>query len=81
MMLYPLDDYDPDLVCAMMAVDDPECVTEVLLAEIERWSAVHQSRQALVAGFLSRGGLELRRRAGGDSSGYGCFLIRNGVIS
>ncbi len=86
MSLYPLDDFDPDPVRVMMPVDDPERVPDVqraVLAEIER--SVGRARRA--PGKLSRADFYRAAAAGfgvvqvGDSRGYGCFLIRKGVIS
>ena len=85
MSIYPLDDFDPDPVRVMAPVDDPDRVPEVqraVLGEIER--AVGQS---LTPGKLSRADFYRAAAAGfgvvqvGDSRGYGCFLIRKGVIS
>lgn len=84
MTLYPLDDFEPDPVRVMMPVDDPDRVPDVqrvVLAEIER--AVGGRVQC---GKLSRS--DFYRAAAssfgvvqvGDSRGYGCFLIRKGVI-
>ena len=85
MSVYPLDDFDPDPVRVMMPVDDPNRVPDVqraVLAEIERAAG-----RAVTPGKLSRP--EFYRAAAasfgvvkvGDSRGYGCFLIRKGVIS
>ena len=84
MTLYPLDDFDPDPVRVMMPVDDPDRVPEVqraVLAEIGR-AACHPG----APGKLSRPDFYRAAAAGfgvvqvGDSRGYGCFLIRKGVI-
>lgn len=85
MSVYPLDDFDPDPVRVMMPVDDPDRVPDVqraVLAEIERASG-----SAVRPGKLSRPDFYRAAAAGfgvvqvGDSRGYGCFLIRKGVIS
>lgn len=85
MSVYPLDDFDPDPVRAMAPVDDPDRVPDVqrtVLAEIER--AVGQPVRT---GKLSRPDFYRAAAAGfgvvqvGDNRGYGCFLIRKGVIS
>jgi L-fucose mutarotase len=85
MTLYPLDDFDPDPVRVMMPVDDPDRVPDVqrvVLAEIER-----SVGQPVRPGKLSRSDFYRAAGAGfgvvqvGDSRGYGCFLIRKGVIS
>ena len=85
MSVYPLDDFDPDPVRVMAPVDDPDSVPDVqraVLAEIER--AVGH---AVAPGKLSRPDFYSEAAAGfgvvqvGDSRGYGCFLIRKGVIS
>ncbi|MFB6420151.1 MULTISPECIES: RbsD/FucU family protein [Bradyrhizobium] len=84
MTLYPLDDFDPDPVRVMMPVDDPDRVPDVqraVLTEIERASG-----SAIAPGRLSRADFYRAAAAGfgvvqvGDSRGYGCFLIRKGVI-
>ena len=85
MTLFPLDDFDPDPVRVMMPVDDRERVPEVqraVLAEIERGAG-----RAVAPGKLSRTDFYRAAAAAfgvvqvGDSRGYGCFLIRKGVIS
>jgi L-fucose mutarotase len=85
MSVFPLDDFDPDPVRVMAPVDDPDRVPEVqraVLAEIER--AVGQN---VTPGKLSRAEFYRAAAAGfgvvqvGDSRGYGCVLIRKGVIS
>lgn len=84
MTLYPLDDFDPDPVRVMMPVDDPDRVPEVqhaVLAEIARAAG-----RAVMPGKLSRSDFYRAAAASfgvvqvGDSRGYGCFLIRKGVI-
>ncbi|MDH6261865.1 RbsD/FucU domain-containing protein [Bradyrhizobium sp. BR13661] len=84
MTLYPLDDFDPDPVRVMMPVDDPDRVPDIqraVLAEIA--GAVGRP---VTPGKLSRPDF-YRAAAGGfgvvqvgDARGYGCFLIRKGVI-
>ena len=68
----------------MAPVDDPDCVPDVqraVLAEIER-SVGHPVQP----GKLSRPDFYRAAAAGfgvvqvGDNRGYGCFLIRKGVI-
>lgn len=68
----------------MAPVDDPDCVPDVqraMLAEIERAAG-----GAVSPGKLSRSEFYRAASAGfgvvqvGDSRGYGCFLIRKGVI-
>jgi L-fucose mutarotase len=65
----------------MAPVDDPDCVPDVqraVLAEIERAAG-----GAVSPGKLSRSEFYRAASAGfgvGDSRGYGCFLIRKGVI-
>ncbi|MBR1090909.1 fucose-binding protein [Bradyrhizobium manausense] len=85
MTLYPLDDFVADPVRVMMPVDDPERVPEVqhaVLAEIARAAG-----GLVTPGKLSRPDFYRAAAAGfgvvqvGDSRGYGCFLIRKGVIS
>lgn len=85
MTLYPLDDFDPDPVRVMMPVDDPGRVPDVqraVLAEIARASG-----GPVTPGKLSRPDFYRVAAAGfgvvqvGDNRGYGCFLIRKGVIS
>ncbi|WP_158668653.1 RbsD/FucU family protein [Bradyrhizobium guangdongense] len=85
MSVYPLDDFDPDPVRVMMPVDDPDRVPEVqhaVLAEVAR-AAGH----SVTPGKLSRADFYRAAAAGfgvvqvGDSRGYGCFLLRKGVIS
>lgn len=85
MSVYPLDDFDPDPVRVMMPVDDPDRVPEVqhaVLAEIARAAGL-----AVAPGGLSRSDFYRGAAASfgvvqvGDSRGYGCFLIRKGVIS
>lgn len=85
MSVYPLDDFDPDPVRVMMPVDDPDRVPEVqhaVLAEVAR-AAGHP----VTPGKLSRADFYRAAAAGfgvvqvGDSRGYGCFLLRKGVIS
>ncbi|MHB0768627.1 RbsD/FucU family protein [Bradyrhizobium sp. 5.13L] len=85
MSVYPLDDFDPDPVRVMAPVDDPDRVPEVqhaVLAEIAR--AVGRT---VSPGKLARTDFYRVAAAGfgvvqvGDSRGYGCFLIRKGVIS
>lgn len=84
MSVYPLDDFDPDPVRVMMPVDDPDRVPDLqraVLAEIERAAG------PFTPGKLSRSDFYRAAAAGfgvvqvGDSRGYGCFLIRKGVIS
>jgi len=85
MSVYPLDDFDPDPVRVMAPVDDPDRVPDVqrdVLSEIARAAGAH-----VRPGQLSRP--EFYRAAAasfgvvqvGDSRGYGCFLVRKGVIS
>jgi L-fucose mutarotase len=85
MSVYPLDDFDPDPVRVMMPVDDPDRVPDVqraVLAEIERAAG-----RPVTPGKLSRPDFYRAAAASfgvvqvGDSSSYGCFLIRKGVIS
>jgi L-fucose mutarotase len=85
MSVYPLDDFDPDPVRVMAPVDDPDRVPEVqraVLSEIERAVGTH-----VAPGKLSRPDFYRTAAASfgvvqiGDSRGYGCFLIRKGVIS
>jgi L-fucose mutarotase len=84
MSVYPLDDFDPDPVRVMVPVDDPDRVPQVqraVLAEIEGASGGPFS-----PGKLARADFYRAAAAGfgvvqvGDSRGYGCFLIRKGVI-
>jgi L-fucose mutarotase len=84
MTLYPLDDFVPDPVRVMMPVDDPDRVPEIqraVLAEIA--GAVGRP---VTPGKLSRPDFYRAAAEGfgvvrvGDSRGYGCFLIRKGVI-
>jgi len=84
MSVYPLDDFDPDPVRVMMPVDDPDRVPEVqraVLAEIARAAG-----RPVTPGKLARPDFYRAAAAGfgvvqvGDSRGYGCFLIRKGVI-
>lgn len=85
MQVFPLDDFDPDPVRVMTPVDDPGSVPDVqraVLAEIER-AAGH----AVTPGKLSREDFYRAAANGfgvvqvGDSRGYGCFLVRKGVIN
>jgi L-fucose mutarotase len=85
MSVYPLDDFDPDSVRVMMPVDDADRVPDVqrvVLAEIER--AVGRP---VTPGKLARPDFYRAAAASfgvvqvGDSRGYGCFLIRKGVVS
>lgn len=85
MSVYPLDDFDPDPVRVMMPVDDPDRVPAVqhaVLAEIARAAG-----RAMTSGKLSRSDFYRAAAASfgvvqvGDCRGYGCFLIRKGVIS
>jgi L-fucose mutarotase len=85
MSVYPLDDFDPDPVRVMMPVDDPHRVPDVqrvVLAEIER--AVGRP---VTPGKIARPDFYRAAAASfgvvqvGDSRGYGCFLIRKGVVS
>ncbi len=69
----------------MATVDDPDYVPDVqraVLAEIERCGRRRrQPRRAITLGILSRGVGECSGVVQvGDSEGYGCFLIRKGVI-
>ncbi|MCP3370911.1 RbsD/FucU family protein [Bradyrhizobium cajani] len=84
MSVYPLDDFDPDPVRVMIPVDDADRVPEVqraVLAEIERAAG-----RPVSPGKLSRPDFYRAAAAGfgvvqvGDNRGYGCFLIRKGVI-
>lgn len=84
MTVYPLDDFDPDPVRVMMPVDDPDRVPDVqraVLAEI-----THAAGRTVTPGKLSRPDFYRAASAGfgvvqvGDARGYGCFLIRKGVI-
>lgn len=85
MSVYPLDDFDPDPVRVMAPVDDPDRVPDVqraVLAEIELAAG-----QPVRPGKLARPDFYRAAAAGfgvvqvGDNRGYGCFLIRKGVIS
>ena len=69
----------------MAPVDDPDCVPDVqraVLAEIARAAG-----SAVTPGKLARPDFYRAAAASfgvvqvGDSRGYGCFLIRKGVIS
>src|SRR5262249_24393700 len=84
MSVYPLDEFDPDPVRVMAPVDDPDRVPDVqraVLAEIEGATG-----QPVRPGKLSRPDFYRAAAAGfgvvqvGDNRGYGCFLIRKGVI-
>ncbi|MGY4372297.1 L-fucose mutarotase [Bradyrhizobium sp. LB1.3] len=85
MSVYPLDDFDPDPVRVMVPVDDPDRVPDVqrvVLAEIER--AVGRpvtSGKLLRPDFYRAAAASFGVVQVGDSRGYGCFLIRKGVVS
>ena len=85
MSVYPLDDFDPDPVRVMAPVDDPDRVPDVqrdVLSEIARAAGAHvRPGQLSPPEFYRAAAASFGVVQVGDSRGYGCFLVRKGVIS